>query len=384
MVRPYRVDENPEDGELLVPLASSEKLYQEDWLQRLIHSHPGILPVESIDERYAPAVSIGREIANIDNLFVSPRGEITLVETKLWRNPEAHRTVIAQVLDYTSRLVSWSYDDLDQKVRASGSNPEKASMFKIVKQFCPEHELDETEFRANVTTCLQDGSFNLMVVGDRIRPEATQLAELIQTKPGLHYTLSFVELSCFQLSANQEWPLLVVPTIVQKTKEITRAVVKVIYEDKKPETDVMAIEDPKDTVSSSKTNMEVLLNSVPSQYSDLLKRFILSWTDKGFTVFWGVKGFSLRLNLDGKLKTVFDAYPDSVSVLSPKMETNLNLPDEIREQYRGRLLQVGAFGSALGRGGRYVGYESLKDITELELLLDATDTLADQLVENSK
>ena len=30
----------------------------------------------------APLVSLGREIDNIDNLFVSPNGRITLVETK--------------------------------------------------------------------------------------------------------------------------------------------------------------------------------------------------------------------------------------------------------------------------------------------------------------
>ena len=43
-------------------------------------------------------------------------GYLTLVETKLWRNPEARRTVVAQIIDYASHLSTWTYDDLRQAV----------------------------------------------------------------------------------------------------------------------------------------------------------------------------------------------------------------------------------------------------------------------------
>jgi len=84
--------------------AKSDEGRNEAWLQSLIHQHPEILPVESFDETYAPAIPVGREISTssgyIDNLYVSPSGAITAVETKLWTNPERHRTVVAQIIDY--------------------------------------------------------------------------------------------------------------------------------------------------------------------------------------------------------------------------------------------------------------------------------------------
>ena len=37
---------------------------------------------------------------SIDNLFLTPTGDIILVETKLWSNAKARREVVAQALDY--------------------------------------------------------------------------------------------------------------------------------------------------------------------------------------------------------------------------------------------------------------------------------------------
>jgi len=80
--------------------------YNEAWLQGLIHAHPEILPVSQIEPGFAALIPAAREVAcghgYIDNLFVTPAGDIVLVETKLWRNGEARREVIAQALDYVS------------------------------------------------------------------------------------------------------------------------------------------------------------------------------------------------------------------------------------------------------------------------------------------
>jgi len=46
----------------------------------------------------AMEVNCGHE--SIDNLFLTPTGDIILVETKLWSNAEARREVAAQALDY--------------------------------------------------------------------------------------------------------------------------------------------------------------------------------------------------------------------------------------------------------------------------------------------
>src|SRR3546814_2706818 len=71
----------------------------------------------------------------IDNLFVTPSGDIVLVEAKLWRNPEMRRKVVAQALDYVAALSSMDYGAFEHAVGrglggpkriydAVGSNPE--------------------------------------------------------------------------------------------------------------------------------------------------------------------------------------------------------------------------------------------------------------------
>jgi hypothetical protein len=69
----------------------------------IVHNKPNILSVFEIETGFMPLIPIGREVSTvagyIDNLFISPEGYLSIVETKLWRNPEARREVIGQILD---------------------------------------------------------------------------------------------------------------------------------------------------------------------------------------------------------------------------------------------------------------------------------------------
>ena len=89
-------------------IAFDERRFDEGWLQGLIEQNPGLLPIEDIEPIFAPPVAIGREVATkvgpIDNLFVSPAGYVTIVETKLWRSPEARRQVVGQIIDYAKEV----------------------------------------------------------------------------------------------------------------------------------------------------------------------------------------------------------------------------------------------------------------------------------------
>jgi hypothetical protein len=72
----------------------------EAWLQRLLDSVPNLVPITDVDERIDPPItSLGTEIPTasgpIDNLFLSRNGYLIIVETKLWRNPQARREVVA-------------------------------------------------------------------------------------------------------------------------------------------------------------------------------------------------------------------------------------------------------------------------------------------------
>lgn len=77
----------------------------EHWLQDLVFRHPEVLPINEISGEFGPAVPLGMEVDGIDALFVSPRGYLTIVETKLVDNPRYHQEVCKRRGDYPSRLI---------------------------------------------------------------------------------------------------------------------------------------------------------------------------------------------------------------------------------------------------------------------------------------
>ena len=82
----------------------SELAYSESWLQEIIFNNPSLLPVNDIDPIFGDLIPLCTEISTpvgfLDNCYINERGLLTLVECKLWRNPEARRKVVAQILDY--------------------------------------------------------------------------------------------------------------------------------------------------------------------------------------------------------------------------------------------------------------------------------------------
>ena len=86
--------------------------FNEAWLQELLEENPSIIPSGDVSSEYAPLICIGREVpvgsgetqGYIDNLYITPTGRIVIVETKLFRNQESRRTVVAQIIDYAKEL----------------------------------------------------------------------------------------------------------------------------------------------------------------------------------------------------------------------------------------------------------------------------------------
>lgn len=374
-LRPYLIDGEDAAGKMLNPLPSKHTVFQEQWLQEILFRHPSILPVEDIGESYAPLISVGREIANIDNLFVSPNGLLTIVETKLWRNPEAHRTVVAQILDYAKTLTTWDYAKLDNAVKTFQAKTvgQPRSLYEVVRKEKRDLDLDGIEFEQRVQDSLTYGRFALLIVGDRIFPAATQLVEVIQSTPDLQFSMALVELRCFRLQIETDWPLLVVPSIVARTREVMRAVVKVIYEEKKPEIEVNAIEE--EPSRTGKTSLAEFLASLPSNLTDVFSVYLDRWTKVGYTVYWGEVGFSLRIPWGAKLVTVFDAYPNYISVFKDKYVGKHNLPPDPYRRYRSDLSKSGIVTTMLATGKRYIKYEDMSE-DEVKLLLECTDRLA--------
>lgn len=211
----------------LMPLAlgSGPEQISEAALQQLIHDHPACLPIAEVDPLFVNPVPICTELNTtagpIDNLLVTASGLPVLVECKLWRNPQARREVVGQLLDYAKELSRWSSSDLQREAsRRTG----RAGNMVLDLVRAAGHDVDEADFNDALTLNLRRGRFLLLIVGDGIREGVEAIAEYLQVHAGLHFTLGLVELPIFMLPGGER---LVVPRVLAKTTLIGREVVAV-------------------------------------------------------------------------------------------------------------------------------------------------------------
>jgi hypothetical protein len=214
-----------------VPLAgaNSSDQYSEDRLQDLLYRFPQSLPIAEIDDSFADIIPVCKEmntfVGPIDLVYVTPRGRLVIVEVKLWRNPEARRKVIGQILDYAKELSQWNYESFDAAVRAAGRvgnrSADPPGLFDIAVQV--NSSIDEPRFVDSVTQSLQRGDFLLMIVGDGIREGAGAIAQFLEGHGTLQFTFGLVEMAIHRMPDGAH---LVQPRILAQSTIIRRTVVQ--------------------------------------------------------------------------------------------------------------------------------------------------------------
>ena len=227
---PYFISETNSFQLERIPL--NEKHFQENWLQKIIHKNPQILPIDDIESGFAPLISLGREISTsvgyIDNLYISPNGYLTIVETKLWKNPEAKREVVGQIIDYAKELTNWNFTKLNDGVKNSSQlyNNNSKGIIELIKDFENIEEHEEYKIIDNIERNLKRGRFLLLIVGDGIRESVEEMVDFLSNTPQIQFTLGLVELQ-FYKNPNVEGELIAIPNLITRTREITRAIVKI-------------------------------------------------------------------------------------------------------------------------------------------------------------
>lgn len=197
--------------------------HSESWLQALIHTHPDILPIAEIEPGFGTLVPAAREVpcghGFIDNLYLTPSGDIVIVEAKLWRNSEIRREVVAQTLDYVAALTAMTFTEFERAVAKGEGAPKR--LFDLVADL-PD-ALDEAAFCDAVSSNLRRGRMLVIVLGDGIRSETETLADLLQGHAGAHFTFALVELATWRTAAGS---VLAVPSTLAKTVMIERGIVR--------------------------------------------------------------------------------------------------------------------------------------------------------------
>jgi uncharacterized protein YlzI (FlbEa/FlbD family) len=363
--------------------ATPKKQRDEAWVQRLIFEHPELLPAAEFDEAYYPLVAAGREIETpsgfVDNLYVSPSGTITLVETKLWQNPEKHRTVVAQVIDYAKEISRWSYDELNAAIlKASRQSTEshKQTLDELIQPHLAPLGLGLADFQERIIRTLANGALLLLIVGDRISPNLALLTESISGAPGLDFRLGLVELHLYPLIDSTDWPILIVPDIVGRTVEKTRGVIKVQYVHEQPKLTVSVEDTEPPPQDKGKITRSVFLSKVPGDLAPAYEQWLSVWSVKGMFIYWGVTGFSLRLRVTGKLQTILEAYPEwAVSLVRESDAERIGVSADAYRKYLETLAAVPEAISILSSGKKYIKHDALTAET-LRAILSATTELA--------
>jgi hypothetical protein len=195
----------------------------EAWLRDTLFANPEIIPTEDIDGTFGPLIGLCKELRTdaglIDAVFINERGRLTIVECKLWQNPQARREVVAQTLDYVSALTTWSYADLQRQV-ASAVGQRGITPFELVRKHGA-GGLREQQFVDAVSRSLREGRLLVLLAGDGIREGVQSLTELVNRSATKAFSFGLIEVALYQFGKNR---FALQPRLLAKTEIVTRQI----------------------------------------------------------------------------------------------------------------------------------------------------------------
>jgi len=151
---------------------------KEGYLQNYIHENPESIPVYEIEEDkklFVVAREFSTESGPIDALAIDKDGDIYVVETKLYKNPDK-RTVVAQALDYGASM--WRHSDYAEfiaKINSEVNKKFKVSFEEKAKEF---FSIDDEQIIAMLEAMknnLQQGNIKFVILMDSIEDRLKDL-----------------------------------------------------------------------------------------------------------------------------------------------------------------------------------------------------------------
>jgi len=164
-------------------LLDKTKFIEEGKLQDYLENYPSLIPLGEIVEGVPDLLCIGREVGipsgAIDLLFIDEDGLLTIVETKLAKNPEARRTVVGQIIEYASYICGWTADKVYEVANAylkSERAPQKyknLSLYEAIQKLSgispeAEGEFSAENFSNSIERNLRSGKMRLLIAVDEL------------------------------------------------------------------------------------------------------------------------------------------------------------------------------------------------------------------------
>jgi hypothetical protein len=179
--------------------AESVTAKAETELQTLLVESPSLINIDEIREGASPLVFAVREFGlqgsgSTDVLAFSSQGDIALIECKLAANPEIKRKVIGQILEYAAYLWQKNYEEVDMRIEQLKGKP----LAELVGESIA-GEWDEEVFRNGVKQTLENGSFILVILVDKINDELKRIVRYLNECSKSAFSLHALEMNRFRM-----------------------------------------------------------------------------------------------------------------------------------------------------------------------------------------
>ncbi|HPR74333.1 MAG TPA: hypothetical protein PLX41_11810 [Bacteroidales bacterium] len=263
---------------------------------------------------------------SIDILMVTDNADILLIETKLYRNPESHRTVVAQAIDYVKSFSDTNIEALQSKfLQSKYSDRQLAESLFKKEDFC-------LALQKNI----RNGYYKVLIIGDKIRSNILGMVESIHSAPHLSFTLFLVELSPMRLDDHN---IILEPRIVENTTEIERSVIR-LEVDLKKETYIIESSAPSKESKGSRPIIteDQYINSLSNpSYAKVIKSFWTNWKSIGGDIKFGLVGFSAGMKIGDKRIPLQFIMNDKVDLISDNYRESYNISPTVYKVYTDKL-----------------------------------------------
>ena len=199
------------------------QIVSEDYLQDYVLENPDIIPVSDI-ETGTRLLVLTREFPTssgpIDAIGIDQLGQVYIIETKLYKNPDKRR-VVAQALDYGASL--WkNYDlerfqiDLTNQISKYSNEP----LTEMIQKFFHTDDEETNVIFDSMSKNIENGIFRFVVLMDKLHEQLKNLILFINENS--NFDIYAVEIEYYKIEENE----IIIPKLfgggVRKSSSIKR------------------------------------------------------------------------------------------------------------------------------------------------------------------
>jgi hypothetical protein len=343
----------------------------ENELQKMLFENPEIfLSIPELEIDSSKIFLIAREYSvssgYIDLLVINEHADIIIVETKLFRNPESSRKVIAQVIDYIKTFAQISIDEL-------------ISQLDSIKDKQVDEDLkNDDRFLAVLKKNIEKGNITGIILGDDINSNLLEMVSSIQSAPHLAFSIVLISLE----TVKKDQVIILNPTLLSRTNEIERSVINISIDINEKTAKVIA-QTPERKGKGSKPIIsweEFLANFDDKERISIFDKFHKNWLKidaEGFNM--GTVGFSAGIIKNGVRIPIQYAYSVNMELWTQKKCKSLDLKDSLYDAYKRSLeSQHNLYDKYVIANKTYIEYSNISN-SELNAILQAAINVAERI-----